>query len=107
MGQRLRRIGAGLALFGLGVLAAACEPSPEDRFVAWCKKYEARAERCSCIGRKVSQDLSREELAALMAAAKADPQPAGSTGDFLAVVGKAVGSSRAAISLTAAAMTCP
>lgn len=106
MRRRLRLVIGGFGL--LGVLAVAgCEPSPEDRFVAWCGKYESKAGRCACIAKKVSQDLSREEFAQLMAAAKADIQPAGSAGDFLAVVGKAVGSGKAAISLTAAAMTCP
>jgi hypothetical protein len=108
MSQHRRRPTAIIQLLTLAVVVplAACEPSPEDRFVAWCKKYETSTSRCACIAKKVAQDLSRDEFAQLMAAARADTQPTGSAGDFLAVVGKAVGSGKAAISLTAAAMTC-
>lgn len=101
-----RLIAAAIGLAGTAALLAACEPSPKDQFVQWCKKYDSSATRCECIGKKVSEDLTKEQFAKLMAAAKADTNPSGSFSDFMGVVTSAIGDGRAAVSLTAAAMTC-
>ncbi|NJO67819.1 MAG: hypothetical protein HC826_02635 [Rhodospirillales bacterium] len=101
-----RLVAAGIGLAGVGLFLAACEPSPQDKFVAWCNKYEPAATRCECIGNKLSEDLSKEQFAKLMSAAKADTSPGGSFSDFVAVVTEAVTDGNAAVSLTAAAMTC-
>lgn len=101
-----RLIAAAIGLAGSAVVLAACEPSPKDEFVQWCKKYDASPARCECIGKKVSEDLTKEQFAKLMTAAKADTNPSGSFSDFMGVVTSAIGDGRAAISLTAAAMTC-
>ncbi len=101
-----RRLRAGLGIAGLVALVAACEPGPQAQFVKWCSKYDSSVSRCECIAKKVGEDLSKEQYAQLMTAAKSDTSSGGSFSDFMSIVIKAIGDGKAAVSLTAAAMTC-
>ncbi len=105
--MKARLIAGTLGIAGLAALVAACEPGPQAQFVKWCGKYESSVSRCECIAKKVGEDLSKEQFAQLMSAAKADTSEGGSFPDFMSVVTKAIGDGKAAVSLTAAAMTCP
>lgn len=100
------KIVAAVGIATVAALVAACEPGPQAEFVRWCSKYDASVSRCECIAKKVGEDLTKEQYAQLVSAAKADTNPNGSFSDFMAVVTKAIGDGRAAVSLTAAAMTC-
>jgi hypothetical protein len=98
-------LAGGLVVVGALALGG-CEPSPKSQVAAWCGKYESNPARCDCIAKKVFEDLSKEDMAQLQAAIKADTSPTGSAGGLMSVIASAIGSGRAAVSLTAAAMTC-